>query len=68
MAHQIEFDYKELSSSGFRIAMEIADYAYPQTPEGCKKRLDYLLATDQITAASHKEIAENVTFEMVANE
>lgn len=56
-------NYKQLSVSSTNVCMDIAEYAWPKTVEGCWKKLDSLLATDRITKTTYEEIKSNVTFE-----
>lgn len=55
-------DYTRLSQNDMVLALDIAEYAYPKTPEGAASLLDTWLVQERITKATYDEIKQNVTF------
>lgn len=64
MRGKIEVDYKQLRPSVADIAFDIAEYAHPQTVEGCWAKLESWRERDRITAATYDEIKAAVTFSL----
>lgn len=61
---KIEVNYKRLSPSAADVALGIAEYARPQTVEGCWAKLESLREGERITTETANEIKEAVTFSM----
>ena len=55
-------NYKQLSPNTLDVALNVAEYAYPQTIESAWKRLDSLLEMERITETTYNEIKSEVTF------
>ena len=53
-----------LSINSQDVAADVAEFAYLQTVEGSWKQLDTLLARDEVTEATYKEIKIIFTFEL----
>ena len=69
MNGHMEANYKQMPSSTVDVIVDICDYAYPLTVDGCWKRLDYLLKVGRITQTVYDEIKNGVTsFEWVDDE
>lgn len=61
---KIEVNYKRLSPSAADVAFDVAEYAHPQTVEGCWAKLESLREGEQITTETYDKIKEAVTFSM----
>jgi hypothetical protein len=55
-------NWKRLSPTNQDEAQSIADYAYPNTIEGCWKELDRRLNVGRISQSQYDEIRAQVTF------
>lgn len=59
----LEANWTKLSLSSQDVVMDIAEYAWPKTVEGCWITLDKWLDIERITKTTYDEIKANVTFE-----
>lgn len=58
----LEANWKQLSRSSQDVALDVCEYAWPQTVDGCWKTLDKWLDIEKITKTTYDEIKANVTF------
>ncbi len=61
---KIEVNYKQLSPPSADVASGIAEYARPQTVEGCWAKLESLREGERITTETANEIKKAVIFSM----